>query len=72
MSNRQTLKKLIEQAGITNSLAAEHIATETKRPCSARAIQSWLAKPSLSSARPCPAWAVNALESRLKFLGLCA
>ncbi len=72
MTNRAKLQELIAKANITRERAAQVIAEETKRPCSWRAVQSWLADPELNSARPCPDWAINALETRLKFLSLIA
>lgn len=72
MSNREKLLDLIDRANITRERAAELIAEETKRPCSWRAIQAWLADPSLPSARPCKDWVINALEARLRFLKLLA
>jgi hypothetical protein len=72
MSNQEKLVKLIEAAKITRKEAAIYISDETKRPCSWRTVQSWLANPSLSSARPCPDWVVKNLEARLKYLGKVA
>jgi hypothetical protein len=69
-TNQEILSALIERAGITRAEAAQYIADETKRPCSWRAIQSWLTAPSLPSARNCPDWAVSNLEARLKHLKL--
>ena len=69
-TNQENLLVLIERAGITRSVAAQYISIETKRPCSWRAIQSWLTDPSLPSARNCPEWAVSNLEARLKRLKL--
>jgi len=69
-SNQENLSALIVRAGITRAEAAQYIADETKRPCSWRAIQSWLTDPSLPSARNCPDWAVTNLEARLKHLKL--
>lgn len=70
MVNRDRLLRLIEDAKITQLRAAELIGEQTMRPCSARAVRAWLAEPSLASARPCPDWAVLALEVRLKYLKL--
>jgi hypothetical protein len=70
VTNRQKLLALIERANITRAQAAEYIAEETKRPCGWRTIQSWLADPSLVSARACPDWAITNLEARLKHLKL--
>lgn len=64
-TNQETLAELIERAGITRAQAAKYITEETKRPCSWRAVQSWLTDPSLSSARSCPNWAVANLEAYL-------
>lgn len=70
MTNRDKLLDLMARANITRERAAQAIADETKRPCSWRAIQSWIADPELTSARPCPDWAINALEARLRFSGM--
>jgi hypothetical protein len=72
VTNREKLAALIERAGITREEAAKHIADETKRPCSWRTVQSWLADPELSSARTCPDWAVAVLSARLKKLKIIA
>lgn len=65
--NRKKLHALIEDAGILQREAAQLIAQQTMRPCSLRSISSWLAGPeSPNNARPCPEWAVHALESSLK------
>jgi len=69
-TNQEKLSALIKHAGITRIEAAKYIAEETKRPCSWRAMQSWLADPSLPSARSCPDWAITNLEARLKYLKL--
>jgi len=69
-TNQEKLSALIKRAGITRAEAARYIAEETKRPCSWRAVQSWLTAPSLSSARGCPDWAIINLETRLKHLKL--
>lgn len=69
-TNQENLTALIERAGITRAVAAQYISDETKRPCSWRAVQSWLTDPSLPSARNCPDWAVSNLEARLKHLKL--
>jgi len=69
-TNQEKLASLIERAGITRTEAAKYIAEETKRPCSWRSVQSWLADPSLASARGCPDWAITNLETRLRRLKL--
>jgi len=68
VTNQDKFLALIEQANITRAEAAQFIAEETKRPCSWRTVQSWLADPSLSSARGCPDWAIANLEAHLKYL----
>lgn len=65
MTNREKLQRLLEQADITQLQASILIAEETKRPCSVRTVRSWLADASLSSARPCPDWAIEVLSSLL-------
>jgi hypothetical protein len=70
MDNREKLIELMNKSGITRQDAANYIAAETKRPCSWRAIQSWVADPDRASARPCPDWAVVNLEKKLKKLRL--
>lgn len=65
--HRKRLQALIDEAGVVQREAAQLIAEQTMRPCSLRSISSWLAGPeSPSNARPCPEWAVHALEARLK------
>jgi hypothetical protein len=72
MYPKDKLLWLIEQSGVTQAQAAELIAQETKRPCSVRSVRAWLAASDKSSARPCPTWAVSALETRLLFLNRIA
>ncbi|WP_341744678.1 hypothetical protein [Azonexus hydrophilus] len=72
MNNRDKLAALLKRANITRAEAAQYIAEETKRPCSWRAVQSWLADSALPSARECPDWAVTNLTAKLKRLKLIA
>ncbi|MNC30506.1 hypothetical protein D3C75_787920 [compost metagenome] len=72
MYSKDKLLWLIDKSGVTQAQAAELIAQETKRPCSARSVRAWLADSEKTSARTCPAWAVNALETRLRFLKMIA
>ena len=58
MTNKDKLRQLLSEEGITQSQAADLIAAYTKRPCSVRSIRSWLANDGLSSSRPCPDWAL--------------
>lgn len=68
MSNQEALRSLIDRASITQGMAAEYIAKETKVPCSERSVRSWLADSTRVSARPCPDWALKALEKKLRRL----
>ena len=62
MTNKDKLRQLLSEEGITQSQAADRIAAYTKRPCSVRSIRSWLANDDLSSSRPCPDWALAVLQ----------
>lgn len=64
--NREKLIELIDSHEITRKQVANFIELETKRPCSWRAVQSWLADPDKVSARSCPDWAIVALQSALR------
>ena len=68
MNPREQLLALIARSDITKKEAAYYISEETKRPCSVRAVQAWLAVEGSKNARPCQDWAVIALEARLKHL----
>lgn len=65
LKNRNRFTELLSQFGLTQLRAAELIAEQTSRPCSIRTVRSWLNDESSSSWRPCPAWAVAALETRI-------
>lgn len=64
--NREKLIELINSNDITRKQVANFIEVETKRPCSWRAVQSWVAEPDKISARQCPDWAIEALTNALK------
>jgi hypothetical protein len=68
MNNREKYLTLLSQGGVTQVESASLIAEQTQRPCSPRTVRAWLAAPETPSARPCPDWAVEALERRLKKL----
>jgi hypothetical protein len=73
VTNRERLEALITAADITRAQAAQFIAEETKRPCSWRTVQAWLADPATvkpGSFRNCPDWAIENLTARLKALKL--
>jgi hypothetical protein len=69
MTNADKFRDLCRRAHITQSKAAQLIAEQTMRPCSVRAVRAWLANADVSSARPCPDWAVHTLETKLKQTG---
>ena len=60
------LRKLIEEAGITQRQAALYIAQETKRPFSLRTLSAWLAEEGTANKRAAQKWGIEALEARLK------
>ncbi|WP_205299318.1 hypothetical protein [Paraburkholderia sp. Cy-641] len=66
MTNREKYLVLLQQAGVTQVESAALIARQTQRPCSPRTVRTWLAKPGTPSARPCPGWAIEALERQLE------
>lgn len=63
--NRKKFKDLCQLAGSYSS-AAQLIAIQTQRPLSVDSIKAWTCNPSTSRSRPCPDWAIYALERRLK------
>lgn len=66
MTNQERFRKLCADGKATQEEAARLIAEQTMRPCSVRTIRAWLADSEKSSARPCPDWAILALETKLK------
>lgn len=68
MDNRQRFKDLLKAHKIPQTESAKLIEAVTKRPCSARAVRSWLADAEVASARPCPDWAVKALEKAIEYM----
>jgi hypothetical protein len=66
MDHTRKLRRLIEEAGITQRQAALYIAQETKRPFSLRTLSAWLAEEGTVSKRQAQRWGVDALEARLK------
>lgn len=65
MTNRERFQSLLEKHKITQAESAAIICRYTERPCSVRTVRSWLNDPSKPSSRPCPDWAINALEKAL-------
>lgn len=68
MDNRERFLKLLKVNGISQIKSAELINAVTERPCSQRAVRSWLNDPDKPSSRPCPDWAVAALEKAIYFM----
>ncbi|RMN13963.1 hypothetical protein ALQ65_200124 [Pseudomonas syringae pv. coriandricola] len=65
MENRDQLRQLLADHDKTQAEGAALICGHTKRPCSVRAVRSWLNDPKASSARKCPDWAIEALTEAL-------
>lgn len=68
MDNRERFAELLLTNGIKQVKSAKLIFAVTNRPCSDRAVRSWLADPKLPSARKCPDWAVEALEKAVAYM----
>jgi len=68
MSNQKKFRELLASGGYTQKMAAEIIGAETKKIVSPRTIRAWLTPEDKPSARPCPDWAVFALEKKLRRL----
>lgn len=61
-TNRERFRQLLSENGITQAESAALICEQTQRPCSLRAVRSWLNDPGKASSRECPDWALGALE----------
>ena len=68
MDNRARYLALLKTHDITQAYSAVLISAVTSRPCSGRTVRSWLNDPDKPSARPCPAWAVDALEKGIGYM----
>lgn len=66
MTNREKFQALLAQYGLTQAESAALICQQTQRPCAVRTVKSWLNDPLKPSSRPCPDWAVIALQNALK------
>ncbi|MIU28026.1 hypothetical protein ATR96_24815 [Salmonella enterica] len=64
--NRKIFLALLADNGLTQAKAAYLICEYTRRPCSVRTVRSWVNDPTKPSSRPCPEWAVNALDGALQ------
>ena len=70
LKNAERFTHLLAEANISQAQAAKLIAEQTLRSCSARTVRSGLNDPEKDSWRPCPDWAVIALQARLLTLQL--
>lgn len=68
MDNRARYLNLLSTYGITQAKSAVLIAAVTQRPCSVRTVRSWLNDPEKPSSRPCPDWAIEALEKAIDYM----
>ncbi len=65
MNNRERLKLLLYENGITQVGAARLIEEITHRPCSARSVRTWVNNPDKPSSRACPDWVIDVLKIAL-------
>ena len=65
-TNREKYLHLLELHKLSQAESAALICEQTQRPCAVRTVRSWLNDPEKPSSRPCPNWAVLALENALK------
>lgn len=68
VSNRQAFLALLEKHNVKQGQSAMIINAVTKRPCSERAVRSWINDPTKKSSRPCPSWAVEALKDGIAYM----
>lgn len=68
MDNRTRYLKLLNDFGITQAKSAELVAAVTGRPCAVRTVRSWVNDPEKPSSKPCPDWAVVALEKAIDYM----
>lgn len=65
-NNRDLLINLLAENHLTQAKAAYLICEYTRRPCSVRAVRSWVNDPTKPSSRNCPDWAIEALLNAIK------
>lgn len=68
MDNRARYLHLLGVHGITQAKSAVLITAVTQRPCSERTVRAWLNDPDKPSSRPCPDWAVRAIEKAIDYM----
>lgn len=66
MTNRERYQAILKQYRLTQAASAALICQQTQRPCAVRTVKSWLNDPSKPSSRPCPDWAIAALQKALE------
>lgn len=66
MDHKLQLKELLLIHNLTQREAAALISSQSLRPCSVRAIKSWLTDVSNPSSRSCPDWVVPLLKIALE------
>ena len=65
MDDRANFKQLLAEHKLTQAASAALICTQTGRPCSVRAVRSWLNDRDKPSSRGFPDWALTALTNAL-------
>jgi hypothetical protein len=68
MDNRRRFRHLLEIHHITQKESAKLISAVTGRPCSERAVRTWVGDPAKRSTSPCPDYAVRALEKAIEYM----
>lgn len=68
MDNRARYRQLLKTYKITQAQSADLIEAVTMRSCKERTVRTWLADPATASARPCPAYALKALEKAIAYM----
>lgn len=66
MDNREKLRALISKHKLYQHTCAAIICSVTGRPCSVRAVRSWVNDPTTPSARNCPDWVIELLTEYFK------
>lgn len=65
MNNSEIFNKIRIENELTQADCAAYICEYTQRPLSVRTVRSWLNDQSKPSSRPCPVWAIEALEKAI-------
>lgn len=62
LENRVKLNALLEDHGIGQTECAEILCKMTGKPCSVRAVRSWVCDHEIMSARTCNDWVIENME----------